>query len=102
MADRIAIDLDCVQLRQSCQQRQRDCAEPGTDLDQSLLGARIDRADDAGDHARIVQEVLAEAFARNVHQAAADASCSAMSMAVTRLPESALPVPASESAVPWS
>ena len=53
-------------------------------------------AHDARDHARIVQEVLAEAFARNVHQARADASCSARSIASrARLPGSALPVPAS-------
>ena len=49
------------------QQRQGDRAEARTDLDHALVGLRIDRGHDPLDHAGIVQEVLAEAFARNVH-----------------------------------
>ena len=47
--------------------RQRDEATRGVDLHDAITRARVQRREDALDHAGIVQEVLAEAFARCMH-----------------------------------
>jgi hypothetical protein len=52
----------------SGQQRQRDCAQAGPDLDHAILRLRRDRGDDSPDHARVMQEVLTESFADWVHE----------------------------------
>ena len=70
------------------QRRQRSSSgsvsapRPGPISTMRSPGLRIDRRDDALDHAGIVQEMLAEALARNVDQARCGASCSARSIAV--------------------
>ena len=71
---------------------------PGPDLDDPFAGTGIDRGDDAPEHARIVQEMLAEALARADHPARP--SRPASRIASNRLPGSARPVPARSSAVP--
>src|SRR5215472_9187063 len=84
------------------EQGEGDGAEAGTDLDQCLSQARRDRRKDLLDHARVVQEVLAEALARAVLHQPCRAIPTAAASAASRLPGSARPVPASSRAVPWS
>ena len=90
------------------QQVAREGAVAGADLHQVLAGLRRERARDALDHARVVQEVLAEALAaRGTRRAAGrghPCRCAARRLAsrraAPRLPASARPVPARSSAVP--
>src|SRR5690606_25329307 len=104
----IAVDFDCFELLHAREQRQRDRAEARTDLDDAVLGLRIDRGDDTRDHAGIMEEMLTEALARDMqrlfrHDRAPPRlwlNSSASSMAAMRLPGSALPLPASCNAVP--
>src|SRR5690625_4871287 len=85
-----------------------DRAQPRTDLYQCIAGFRIDQVDHPGDGIWVDEKVLPEAFSSAVsgHERALRAARSARSMAVlkaaARLPDSAWPVPASSSAVPWS
>src|SRR3546814_10177452 len=87
---------DLLQLPEFFEQRHRQRAKAGTDFDDDLPRLRMDGANDACDHLRIVQKVLAETFLGLVFgfvhgQASWIASCSA----ARRLPASALPLPAS-------
>src|SRR5204862_7155098 len=87
------------------QERQGERAFARADLDEAVARRRRERAKDAIDHAALVQEMLAEALARDVrafHQRPACASFWASSTAARRLPRSAPPVPARSSATPWS
>ena len=65
----IAIDLDRDEPRGALEQRPGQRAEPRTDLHQGVAGPRVDRRDDLGDRAGVVQEVLSEPLARNVGHA---------------------------------
>lgn len=67
MANCISIDFDRVQLVHACKQWHGDGAEAWPDLHHAIFWARIDCADDLGNHARIVQEVLPETFTSEVH-----------------------------------
>jgi len=109
----IAVDFDGVHFIHCGEQRARQRAQPGSDFDDAVGARRAYRSDDRGNDAGVNQEVLAEAFARLVLQEAARtrtcsvqvlprASAAAMLTAASRLPESALPLAASSSAVPWS
>jgi len=103
--DEVAVELDGRQLAAGAQQRQRERALAGPDLDEPVAGLRSDRLDDAAQDARIVQEVLAEALAprgadRGAHQRRRAASSLARCSAAARLPQSARPLPARSSAVP--
>ena len=71
----VAVDLDRLHASAAFEERQRQRAPPGTDLDEAFAGLGIHRGDDAPEHARIVQEMLAEALARADHPDAAQASC---------------------------
>src|SRR3546814_4617428 len=93
--DHVAIDFDYLQLPEFFEQRHRQRAKAGTDFDDDLPRLRMDGANDACDHLRIVQKVLAETFLGLVFgfvhgQASWIARCSA----ARRLPASALPLPA--------
>jgi hypothetical protein len=50
------------------QQRHRDCALAGTDLEQLFVAGRVDGRNDPADDHRVVQEVLAEPFPWTVTQ----------------------------------
>ena len=105
----VAVDLDGIHADPARgQEVAREGAVAGADLHQVIAGLRCERAHDALDHARVVQEVLAEAFAargpRRVAGLAHPCRCAARRLAsrsaAPRLPASALPVPARSSAVP--
>ena len=64
--DQVAIELDRGQVAGSAQQRQRQRALAGTDFDDAVFGFRRNRLDDAAQDALVVQEMLAEALARDV------------------------------------
>jgi hypothetical protein len=103
----IAVELDDIQIGAGIEQRYRDGAAPGADLEQPFPGMRRDRVDDGGDDAGRMQEVLSQAFlgcglrAQERRLSAAIMS-SAVRSAWIRLPVSALPLPARSRAVPWS
>jgi hypothetical protein len=85
------------------QQRQRQGAFAGSNLDQALARQRPHRLDDARDDSGVMQEMLAEALAGAVihpRVVPRPAISSASSSAATRLPGSARPVPAMSNAVP--
>ncbi len=102
----ILVQLDHVKARAAGQQARGDGALTGTDLDQMIGFTRTDRANDAVDHAGVVQEVLTKALARLVlgkltHTALrALIIWMAVSRATCRLPGLAWPVPARSRAVP--
>ncbi len=62
----VAVQLDHSQVPQSLNQRLRQGRQPGPDLHHSLARPRRNRLDDAFDDALVSQEMLAEAFARDV------------------------------------
>jgi len=64
--NQVAIELDRGQPAELAQERQRERAFAGPDLDDVIAGMRRDRLHDAAQDAGIVQEMLAEAFARDV------------------------------------
>ena len=105
----IAIDLDGIERAGLArEQLAGERTVSGSDLHQVLAGAGVKRAHDAGDHRRVVQEMLAEALtARRLarsrdagHQRRCTARRLAMRTAAARLRQSAWPVPARSSAVP--
>ena len=57
------IDLDRIDVAGALDQRARQRGLAGADFDDRLAGPGINRIDNARNDARIVQEVLAEAFA---------------------------------------
>src|SRR5437868_4209808 len=67
MLDGIAIYLYRMQLTEPRQQGCRDCTEARTDLHHVFAALWSDGCDDALDDGRVMQEVLAEAFARMMH-----------------------------------
>ena len=100
VADRIAIDLDRVQLRAGVRSSGSVIApRPGPISTRRSPGCGSIARDDALDHAGIVQEVLAEAFAGDVHAvtfSARAASCDGQRRwPRPGCPASAVPVPAS-------
>ena len=56
----VAVEFDDRELAERAQQRQRQRAVAGADLDDVLARTRRDRAHDGGDDRVVVQEVLAE------------------------------------------
>ena len=101
----IAIDFDRIELAGGIEQLLRECPLPRSDLDRRIGGSELYRGDDSGNDGRIVQKVLAEALAGAAVRTAqevslTDAMRAASSIAATRLPASALPLPARSSAVP--
>ena len=68
----IAIQLDHGHAAGALHQRLRQRRQTGADLDQALIGLRIDGTHDAVDDALVLQEVLAKALARHVAAAARD------------------------------
>ena len=87
-------------VRRLADQQLGERAAARADLDQRLVGLRRDLAHDAVEHAAVVQEVLAEALARENQLRVSPANSMASCVAATRLPASARPVPARSSAVP--
>src|SRR3954470_11851451 len=98
----VAIDLDRVERPRAAHQPLGQRAAARADFHQRLRGLGIDVANDAFQHATVVQEVLTEAFAREGHVGRVRTNSTARRVAATRLPASARPVPARSSAVPWS
>src|SRR5580658_8216954 len=101
----VAVDLNRLQPASGIQQAfcQRSAAR--TNLYRLVSRLEIDRGDDTGDDGRIVQKMLAKALAGGASGVVQTLSsqlviCAASSIAATRLPASALPVPARSSAVP--
>ena len=106
-ARQITIDLDHIQdARRARSKLHVRAPRPGPDLHDALAVRRRDGIDDAADDARIVQKMLTEALT-NQHRQAPDptgggrlANSIASASAARRLPASALPVRANDSAVP--
>src|SRR6185295_19722494 len=63
----VAVDLDDGQRAGALEQRRRERAAPGTDLDERIARTRIDLEDDPLDDRRVDEEVLAEALPRVGH-----------------------------------
>src|SRR5690606_18465171 len=61
--NQVQVQFHHVQVGAAVQQSLGQCALAGTDLNQTFAGAGADGAQDAIDHAHVVQEVLTEAFA---------------------------------------
>ena len=59
---KIAVDLDHVQGPGARQQGPGQGAAAWADFDETLAVGRINRLDDAADHARVVQKMLTEAL----------------------------------------
>ena len=72
----------------------------GSDLDDDVVGGRMNGAHDGIDNTNIGQKMLSESFAGAVCCHYLAASWSASSTAASRLPGSAAPVPAMSNAVP--
>ena len=113
----VAVELDRSQRPVPIQERKRQRALTRADLDNTVAGARVDRHHQFVDNAAVVQEVLAQRFLRWMLEAGVRGiavhavSLRAMRararrvqvwMAANRLEGSAVPRPASSSAVPWS
>ena len=64
--NQVEVELDDIQLGAAVEQPFGERPLPGADLHQSFTGLGVDRPQNAVDHPRVVQEVLAEAFARAV------------------------------------
>src|SRR5574343_42074 len=102
--DQVTVAFDDVQVIDPLQQGLGDGAEAWADFDYRITTLWIDGRNDGTDDALVDQEVLAKSFAGDVafH---ADFLCAMRAASLTasnKLPGSALPVPASSSAVPWS
>ena len=97
----VAVDFNDVQMVEPLQQRFGQGTQPRPDLDHLGVAPGGNGRDNVRDNLLIDQKMLAEAFARGVAhwRSAISIACST---ATNRLPGSALPVPASSSAVPWS
>lgn len=95
----IAIDLDRIQLAGRLEQIFGQCATPRADLHEWIAWLRIDRFDDVSNDAAIMQKILTKTLASENHQRRST-SCRASCNAAVRLPLSARPVPAKDSAVP--
>src|SRR5205807_6918290 len=118
----ITVDLDGIERAVAAfEQRRGERAAPGPDLHQMIPDPGRERARDAQDHRGVVEEVLAEALAarrpaarsdggggggRGARQARHQRRCAARRLAsrtaALKLRESARPLPARSSAVPWS
>jgi hypothetical protein len=111
--------FDDVQVIEPPQQGRGQGGQPRANLDHRLVTLHRQLVDDLGDDLLIDQEILAKALARDMRPhaltcllppgrasgatGAALATISmACSMATSKLPGSARPLPASSSAVPWS
>ena len=93
----VTVDLDG---REPITMRQQSLGQrglTGSDFDDVFPRARVDGLDDVVDHMAVGEEVLAEAFARGMHQRASSA---ARASAARKLPGSARPWPAISKAVP--
>jgi hypothetical protein len=62
----VAVDLDDGQVANALEQRMRERAQAGADLDDVVVWLRIERGENALDGAPVDQEVLAEALSRDV------------------------------------
>ena len=60
----IAVELDRFELARALDQRAGERALAGPDLHQEIVGRRRNRIDDAREHARVVEEMLAEPLTR--------------------------------------
>ena len=78
----------------------RDRTLARADFDNEIIFGRVDRADNGFDHTRVREKVLAESLSCPVPRHRRCASSAASSTAASRLPGSALPVPAMSKAVP--
>jgi hypothetical protein len=67
VSDQVTVDLDCMEMVNALDQRAGQRAKPGADFDYPVIPPRCDRVDDARDDTAVRQEVLAEAFAGDVH-----------------------------------
>ena len=104
----VAVEFDRGDLAVLLQQRKRQRALAGADLDDGIAGLGVDRLHDLVDHAALVQEILAEVFFRRFGEGGGHARIrlranhAQVRIAANRLEGSATPLPASSSAVPWS
>src|SRR5690606_2267033 len=104
----VVIEFDHVKLAAAGEQAFGQGTLARADLDQMLSFARGNAAQDAVDHAVIVQEILTETLARPVWSKfghcwpRASIMLMAVCRATFRLPTSTRPVPARSNAVPWS
>jgi hypothetical protein len=62
----VPVDLDDMQVIEARQQRRGQRPQTRTDFDDMIASLWIDGGDDALDHRRIGEKVLAESFPRNV------------------------------------
>ena len=112
MRGQVAIDLDGIEPLGGLEQGGGHHPLARADFQQVIAGARVDGHDDALHHAVIAQKVLSEALARRVIHGGARlgwgqcarrrARSAAASIAASKLPGSARPLPARSRAVPWS
>ena len=65
-SNQIAVDLDRIEVADPIEQFDRECAKPGTDLDETIIIARVDRVADATEDRSVGQEMLAESLARRM------------------------------------
>ncbi len=64
---KIAVEFDRDECAVAIEQRKRQCALAGANLDDAIARSRIDRKDDPVDDAPIVKEVLSEMFLGAMH-----------------------------------
>ena len=99
-AHEVAVQLHEMQPATAAGEGVRDRALAGSNLYNEVVTVRTDRANDRVDHAGIGQEMLAKALPRAVPGHQRRAMCRASSTAASRLPGSAMPLPAMSNAVP--
>src|SRR5690606_36419552 len=92
----IAVDLDYLEALHPLEQGGGERAQARADLDQAIVGARIDARDDAAHDRGIHQEVLAEALARAVRREYGHADSRWLSLRARGFPTSAEPRKSSE------
>jgi len=109
--DEVPVEFDDRERAVPIEQREGDGALAGADFDEAIAGPRVHGLHDLRDDALLVQEVLAEVLLRAglergglvAHAAISLRAMRAqMDTAANRLEGSAMPLPASSSAVPWS
>ena len=105
----VAVEFDRGECAVLPQQREGQRALAGADLDDGVAGLRVRRLHDLVDDPAVVEEVLAEVFLGGFAEGGRAhagirlrAKRAQVRIAAYRLEGSALPLPASSSAVPWS
>ena len=100
--DEVAVKFYRMQMPGAAGEGVRYCTLARPNFNDYVVLGRVDCTNDGVDNARIIQEMLAKALACAVLRHQLCAMVIASSTAASRLPGSALPVPAISNAVPWS